>query len=194
MQVVQSHALSSEDVVTLSHAQVVPSVAEIYEEYFSFVWRVLGRFGVPPQRLEDAAHDVFLIVHRRIAEFEHRSSVKTWLYGISLRVAKVHREQARRLPSGQSSEALAALGPEDDPHEATARAQARALVRQVLDDMDYERRVIFVLVELEQVAVPQVAESLGIPLNTVYSRLRLARRDFDSGIKRVRARDGWRLR
>lgn len=191
--VVQSHALASDGVELQGASSATTTVAEIYEEYFFFVWRALSRFGVAPSRLEDAVHDVFLVVHRRLPEFEHRSTVKTWLYGIAMRVAKVHREQERR-GARQACAEPPTSAVEHDPHEALARAQARALVQGVLDEMDFDRRAVFVLVELEQATVPQIAETLGLPLNTVYSRLRLARHDFELGVKRMRAKDLWRLR
>ena len=72
----------------------------VFVHHFDFVWRSLGRLGVPPEGIEDAAQDVFLVVHRRLADFEGRSSLTTWLYGIALRVARDHRRRQRRIGTG----------------------------------------------------------------------------------------------
>src|SRR4051812_45143312 len=77
-------------------ARPPPSFDAIYEEHFDFVWRSVGRLGVDAAAVEDAAQDVFVIAHRRLAGFEGRSSVKTWLFGIALRVSRDHRRSARR--------------------------------------------------------------------------------------------------
>src|SRR5882724_509457 len=72
----------------------VPGFSAIYDAYFDFVWRSLRRLGVPEATLDDAAQDVFVVVHRRLPEFEARSTVKTWLFGIVLRVVATHRRTA----------------------------------------------------------------------------------------------------
>ena len=79
-----------------------PNVVEIYERHFDFVWRSLRRLGVQAVDLEDAAQDVFVVVHRRLVDFEHRSTLKSWLFGIALRVAKVYRHKATRQRTRQS--------------------------------------------------------------------------------------------
>src|SRR5687767_4756436 len=69
---------------------------EIYERYFDFVWRNVRRMGVPAEAVDDAVQDVFLVVHRRLAEFEGRSAMETWLFGILMRVARDHRRSFKR--------------------------------------------------------------------------------------------------
>jgi RNA polymerase sigma-70 factor, ECF subfamily len=169
-------------------------VARLYDEHFDFVWRTLGRFGVPIGLREDAVHDVFLVVHRRLESYEGRSSLKTWLFGIAQRVAKVHRRVGarERLDVPHDDATLAAS--DGDPQERAAQAEAAALVERLLEELPEERRAVFILADLEEVSAPDIARAMGIPLNTVYSRLRLARRDFEDSVKRARARDPWRHR
>jgi RNA polymerase sigma-70 factor (ECF subfamily) len=168
--------------------RAVPSLEAIYEEHFDFVWRSLKRLGIPSAQLDDAVQDVFVVVHRRLGEFEGRSSLKTWLFGIALRVASVHRRTRARRPTEPLVEDPpdhAGRGAADALSEA---AEAARLVQQLLDGMPEDRRAVFVLTELEEMTAKEISEALGVNLNTVYSRLRLARRDFDAALSRYRAR------
>ena len=170
-----------------------------YEEHVDFVWRSARRLGVPDAGVDDAVQEVFVVVHRRLAEFEARSSIRTWLYGIVLRVARTHRRTARRRqPERATAEDavdpdLLADGPSERPDACTERAEALRILQQILDELEDERREVFVLAELEMVPVTEVAEALGANVNTVHSRLRAARRDFEKAVARHRARDGWRI-
>jgi RNA polymerase sigma-70 factor, ECF subfamily len=164
----------------------------IYDTHFDFVWRSLRRLGVPVTALDDAAQEVFLVAFRRHAEFEGRSSLKTWLFGIAWNIARslarspVSREE--ELPDSVSAED--ALGPQ----EAVARSEAIRTLYELLDELETERRAVFVMAELEELSAPEIAEITRVPLNTVYSRLRSARGDFEAALRRRRARDDWRGR
>lgn len=163
------------------------TVAEVYDRHAAMVFRALRAFGVADASLDDAVQDVFLVVHRRLAEFEGRSALTTWLYGIARRVAADHR---RRRPLGTGPMPTLDLpdrGPA--PDQALARQEAARTVMEILDAMEPEKREVFALMELEQLSAPAVAELLGVPLNTVYSRLRLARVRFDQAVARLAAID-----
>lgn len=154
----------------------------VYETYFDFVWRTLRRLGVEECSVDDAAHDVFLVVHRQLERFDGRNQ-KSWLFAITQRVAWHYRRSAarRRTASLGDEEPVAdALSSPEVRHE---RRQACALVQQLLERLPDERRVIFMLSELEQMSMPEIAQMLSIPLNTAYSRLRLARRDFSAALR-----------
>lgn len=169
---------------------------EVYREHFSFVWRAARRLGVRDASLDDVVQEVFVIVHRRLDSFEGRSSLKTWLFGIALRVVRDHRRAARRRPA----EAAAAVDPDETrsttagPAEAAERSEAVRVLHALLDQLDDERREVFVMAELEQMPMPEIAETLGINVNTAYARLRIARQEFELALARHRARDEWRLR
>jgi len=164
------------------------SVAATYETYFDFVWCALRRLGVKPNQLEDAVQDVFVVVQRRLADFEGRSSMKTWLFGIALRVAKDHRRRHVKQGAEVGTDDDSLVGTDPDPREAAQQAEAAALIHALLERLDEERRVVFVLTELEEFTAAEIAETLGIGINTVYSRLRLARRDVTQALQRHRAR------
>jgi RNA polymerase sigma-70 factor (ECF subfamily) len=163
----------------------VPAVLtfdEVYEQHVVFVWRVLRSLGVPPAQLEDAAQDVFVVVHRRLRDFEGRSTLTTWLFGIVRKVAAKHR---RRAPAVAREAELVSTA---DPFRDAARAEAAAQVAAILDRMDDDKRIVFALVELEHQSVAEVARMLGINSNTASSRLRLARAEFAAAVKRERAK------
>lgn len=167
------------------------TVAEVYERHAAMVFRALRALGVPPASLDDAVQDVFLVVHRRLGEFEGRAALTTWLFAIARRVAADHR---RRVPRGTQplSAVVEVADAGADPARAAQTAEAARAVLAILDTLDAEQREVFVLMELEQLAAPAVAEIVGAPLNTVYSRLRLARARFEQALARraaVRARE-----
>ena len=161
----------------------------LYEAWVDFVWRSLRRLGVAEASLDDAVQDVFLVVHRRLADFEGRSSPKTWLFGIALRIAKDHRRSARRRGGVE-------LLPTDlpdcgaSPFDALDRKQALGTLDAALGHLDDDRRAVLVMMEIEGMTAPEVAEVLEIKLNTVYSRLRLARRDLDAALASIAGRQG----
>jgi RNA polymerase sigma-70 factor (ECF subfamily) len=170
------------------------SFAEVYDSYFPYIWRSVSRLGVPPAHVDDVVQEVFVVVHRKLARFEGRSSMKTWLYGIALRVARVHRVRARRARPAEAVDPDEVHAPEaTHPDERAQAAEAARVVRALLDTMDDDQREVFVLAELEQLSAPEIAQILGVKLNTVYSRLRLGRAAFAEAAARHRARDGWRM-
>lgn len=167
------------------------TVAALYETHVDFVWRSLRRLGVPPSRLDDAVQDVFLVVHRRLDGFELRSSVKTWLFGIVLRVARDHHRSRRRNERRVGVEAppdpeLLVDEASPGPLERAQQADAVRLLDELLSSMSVEKREVFLLAELEQMTAPEIGETLGIRLTTVYSRLRAARIEFEQALARRR--------
>ena len=165
---------------------IAPAFAAAYREQHAFVWRVLRHLGVPPAQLDDRLQDVFLVVYRRWHTFDPSSSLRSWLYGIARRVAadqhRGDRRTARRL------QAVPQPHPEPGPDQLLERAEAGDFVDQFLAGLDPERREVFVLAEVEHLSAPDIAAATGVKLNTVYSRLRVARELFARAIeRRVRA-------
>jgi|CZKU01.1.fsa_nt_gi RNA polymerase sigma-70 factor (ECF subfamily) len=174
------------------------SFAEVYDAHFAFVWRSARRLGAPALTVDDVVQETFVIVHRRLAEFEGRSSLRTWLFGIVLNVVRAHRRSLlAKHPHALRSEVAADLEAVRDaapgPHEIATQAEAVRLVDRLLEALDEGKREVFVLAELEQMSAPEIAAAVGIPLNTVYSRLRLARQEFAAAAARHRARDERRI-
>jgi len=156
-------------------------LAEAYEEHFAFVWRSLRALGVPHAALDDATQDVFVIVQRRLGEFEERSSLKTWLFGIAYRVASNLRRSSRRHPTEPlPAHELASYRP--GPHELTERTEAVAFVEQFLNGVDEAQRAAFTACVLEEMSTPEAAEALGVNVNTLASRLRAVRAKFMAAV------------
>lgn len=165
--------------------RAMPSVAELYREHFQFVWRSLRRLGVRESSVEDALQDVFLVAHRKLATFEGRSSHRVWLFAIAIRVAAEHRRRNGRLLLDPDA-SLSTAHP-DGTFELRQRAQ---LLDRLLATMSDDQRAVFVMSEIEQFSAPEIAEALGEKLNTVYSRLRLARERFERALSRHRKQSG----
>jgi RNA polymerase sigma-70 factor (ECF subfamily) len=163
----------------------------LYEEHFEFVHRMARRFGVQEHCLEDATQDLFVVVHRRLETFEGRSSMKSWLYGITRRIAKDYRRRTQRKEQGKVSfenvkEVLPCGG--QQPHAQLERSQAAWLLEYMLSSIEASRREVFVLAEIEEMSAPEIAKTLSLNVNTVYSRLRSARIAFEKAVARHQAR------
>ena len=151
----------------------------VYSEHAPFIARVLVRLVGDGPHVDDLLQDTFVIAYRKRATFDGRSAVRTWLYGIAARLAMRHRRGVGRW--------LRALGrlaeqPERvaaDPSDALERARAAAAVREVLDRLPFKQREVFVLYELEELDGAEIAEIVGVPINTVWTRLHHARKKFE---------------
>jgi RNA polymerase sigma-70 factor, ECF subfamily len=170
-----------------------PSFDDVYDEHAEFVWCSLRRLGVAPASVDDALQDVFVVVHRRLREFEGRSSLRTWLFGIVLGIARNYRRSARRrAPEG----ALAAEATDDlpspDARGPEGRAEDAEAVRalySLLDQLDEDKREVFVLADIEEMTAPEIAAALSLNVNTVYARIRAARLAFEQAVARYRAKE-----
>lgn len=165
-------------------------VTEVYEAHYRYVWRCLRSLGVRDAQLDDALQDVFMVVQRRLAEFDGQVALSTWLYAIALRVARKVRERARR-DAEKSGEPLSRdepRAPQADAEAALHCNQQLLLARAALESLDDDKREVFVLAHVEQMSAPEMSGVLGVPINTVYSRLRAARLAFASEVQRLSAR------
>lgn len=175
----------------LSVASVrTPSFEAVFRQHHDFVWRTLRHYGVPDAALDDATQDVFVVVHRRLVDFDGRGSLRSWLIGISRRVAS--RSRSRSATRQQREAPLGPVEPRsanDGPHTGAIRVEAVDFVSGFLDSLAPKLRVAFQLCEIEGMSAPEVADSLGISVNTVYSRLRLARERFERALERRQLRE-----
>ncbi|AKU95064.1 RNA polymerase sigma factor RpoE [Labilithrix luteola] len=155
----------------------------VYDRHVVFVWRTLRALGVTQSALEDAVQDVFLVVHRNLATFDGRAKVTTWLFEIARRVASTHRRTKR---AGKDLPEVAEYleDPRLTPFDEAALAEARVFLERLLDLLDEKQRICFTLMEFEQMTAEEVASLLGINVNTVYTRSRRARIEFDRLVKR----------
>jgi RNA polymerase sigma-70 factor (ECF subfamily) len=154
-----------------------PTFDDLYEAEVDYVWNLLQRLGVRASELDDLTHEVFLKVYFGLPTYDPSRPLRPWLSGITYRVFADHLRRGRQQPT--SPEAL-----DEMPHSGASpegmlsSKQEQRLVQQALERLEPERRIIFIMHELEGHSVPDIASALGAGLNTTYSRLRLARRDF----------------
>jgi RNA polymerase sigma-70 factor (ECF subfamily) len=154
--------------------EATPTFKEVFDEHAPYVWRTLRRLGVHDADAKDLCQEVFVVVHRRLPDFDGTSSVKTWLCGIAIRVASQYRRRSRH-----HREELASDLPEvAQPAEQETELRKTELLHRldaVLDQLDEHKRTVFVLYELEELTMNEIAPLLGCPLQTAYSRLHAAR-------------------
>jgi RNA polymerase sigma-70 factor (ECF subfamily) len=174
-----------------------PSATEVYADHADFVFASLQRFGIRDNDLEDLLQEVFVVVHRKLHTFDGSSRMTTWLYGICLRVAAAHRRRAH-VRREQSVDPVPEPAPStsrasrDDPEAALQRGQARQQLESILDELDLDKRAVFVMFEIDELSCDEIAAVVGVPVGTVYSRLHAARASFREAIARHRARGGKR--
>jgi RNA polymerase sigma-70 factor (ECF subfamily) len=169
-----------------------PDFPTIYAAEFAYVWKTLRRLGAPLKDLEDLTHDLFVVVHRRLSEYDPARPLRPWLFGIAVRVVSDYRRAFRNsrevLDPVTSTPDAIDQAPRQD--ETVAGSQARTLLMKALDRVDFDRRVVLVMHDLDEVPIPEIASTLDIPMNTAYSRLRLARADVLAAIRYVREPEG----
>jgi RNA polymerase sigma-70 factor (ECF subfamily) len=176
----------------LSEEMAVPDVETVYVEHAAFVWRSLRALGVPQHQVDDALQDVFIVVHKKLAGFHGPARIQTWLFEIARRIASHYRRAAGRAQRTEPIDEAAPIADTASTFEEASRKEAAALVVEVLADLDEAKRELLILVELEQVPVPEVATYLHVPLNTAYSRIRLARKAFADALARRRMKGAQR--
>jgi RNA polymerase sigma-70 factor, ECF subfamily len=167
---------------------------DLYEAEFVFVWRISRRLGVAAADLDDFVQEVFVVIHRRLGEFEGRSSIRTWIFAIVFRRVSAYRRGRRRAPFVNEEATDAHDEDAASPLDAAEQRERVALLHSLLDKLDDEKRAVFVLSELEQMSVPQIAEATQANVNTVYARLRAARVEFQQAYARHKAAAAWRER
>lgn len=177
-----------ESTLAVPDAQPELDIDAVYTEHAPFIARVLVRLVGDGAHVDDLLQDTFVIAYRKRATFDGRSAVRTWLYGIAARLAMRHRRGVGRWLRAlgrlaEQPERIAA-----DPSDALERMRAAAAVRDVLDALPFKQREVFVLYELEELEGAQIAEIVGIPINTVWTRLHHGRKRFEDLMRKRVAR------
>jgi len=186
-------------VAVVAAVAMAPQAFEaVYDAQVDFVWRNAKRLGVADEALDDIVQQVFLVVHRRLGEAPEEVPIRAWVFGILSHVVRDYRRGVRRKsPHHAQAPIDPATVPEppgSGPFDSLARAEALEVVIGLLSELSDDKREIFVLSELEQLTAQEISELISVNVNTVYSRLRAARQDFERAVERARSRDTWRLR
>jgi RNA polymerase sigma-70 factor (ECF subfamily) len=178
--------ISSDETETAKPMQP-PTFRAVYDQHFDFVWSCTRRLGVPLEAIDDVVQEIFIVVHSRLKTLERPASLRSWLYSVVRRtVSTYHRAQHTRTaressdhPFDESADAL-----QPSPLDLAVLKDKMELLWRVLGRLDPAKREVLILAELEEMSAPEIAEAVGIPLNTAYSRLRLARAEFNEAFLR----------
>lgn len=164
-----------------------PGVAEVFSQHAPYVGRSLRLLGVPEREVPDAMQEVFLVVHQRLDELERPGALRSWLYAICVRKA-LHRRRALARRREEPVATVPIEGAAPSPHTALEQSRALDAAVQMLNALDDDQRAVFVLYEVEQMPMREVAEAVGCPMQTAYARLYAARRAIQRHLARMRAR------
>lgn len=168
-----------------------PSFAYVYEHHFDLVWATARNLGVGADAVDDVVQEVFMVIHARLDTLRQVDSLRSWVYGITRRTVSTFRRSQRTRTVGGAEFAMTSewttVAP-ITPLAATELNDRHRLLLRLLNEMDEAKREVFVLAEIHEFTAPEIAEALELPLNTVYSRLRLARLAFEQSRQREAAR------
>jgi RNA polymerase sigma-70 factor, ECF subfamily len=165
--------------------------AEVYAENASFVWRSMRRLGVRPGDVEDTCQEVFLVVHSRFGDFKG-GSLRSWLFAIALRVAADYRKRAfvKREVISEEADSGPDVAVAEEQTASVEKTEAIAILDSILSGLDDDKRAVFILFELEQMSMHEVATAVGCPLQTAYTRLHAARDQVNAAIERFKKKKG----
>jgi RNA polymerase sigma-70 factor (ECF subfamily) len=169
-----------------------PSFRSVYENYFDFVWSCARRLGVSADAIDDVVQEIFIVVHGRLNTLERPASLRSWIYSVVRRtVSTYHRGRhvrtAREATVATVEDSASPMQP--SPLDLAVLSDELKLLWRLLLELDAPKREVLILAEIEEMTAPEIAEAVGIPLNTAYSRLRIARQEFNELVARSRARE-----
>jgi RNA polymerase sigma-70 factor (ECF subfamily) len=171
-----------------------PGFEDVYESTVEYVWNAVCRMGVPRSDAEDVVQEVFVIVHRRLGEFAGRAQLRTWVFKIVVHLVQHYFRTHARKPGDRATERGTEIHAlvdslEKGPAGELERTEALRVLDRLLSQLNDTKRVVFVLAELERMTLAEIADIVEANANTVASRLRAARRDFDRALSRFQARE-----
>ncbi len=161
----------------------------VYQRYLDFVWASAGHLGAGTDAIDDVVQDVFIVVHSKLATLQRPEALRSWLYGIVRRTVSDYRRSRRTRDAAVASLGAEPRSRQPSPLDVAERDAELELLENILSDLDEPKREIFVMVEVLEMTVPEVVQVLEIPINTAYSRLRLARQSFEDALARHALRD-----
>jgi RNA polymerase sigma-70 factor (ECF subfamily) len=176
--------------LSIGDAPSALDIDALYVEHAAFISRVLARLTGGGAHVDDLIQETFLVAFRKQATFDGRSTHRTWLYGIAAHLAMRHRRGVGRWlrALGMFTDEPAALTV--SPDREIDRTRASVVVHDVLSRLPFKQREVFTLYELEELEGAEIAALLGIPINTVWTRLHHARKRFEDAMrKRIRRDD-----
>jgi RNA polymerase sigma-70 factor (ECF subfamily) len=167
----------------------VPPFQAVYARYFDFVWASARRLGVDSSAIDDVVQEILIAIHGNLHTLQRPEALKSWVYSVTRRTVSNHH-RAVRARGGKTTTVVddQLESHQPTPYEVTQKNSELLLLANLLAELDEPKRELFVLVEIEEMTVPEVADALDIPVNTAYSRLRAARLAFEAAVARHDAR------
>ncbi|HYQ29854.1 MAG TPA: sigma-70 family RNA polymerase sigma factor [Polyangiaceae bacterium] len=167
----------------------MPPFQAVYVRYFDFVWASARRLGVDSSAIDDVVQEILIAIHGNLHTLQRPEALKSWVYSVTRRTVSNHH-RAVRARGGKTTTVVddQLESHQPTPYEVTQKNSELLLLANLLAELDEPKRELFVLVEIEEMTVPEVADALDIPVNTAYSRLRAARLAFEAAIARHDAR------
>ena len=165
----------------------LPSFRSVYDDYLDFVWSCTRGLGVPMDAVADVVQEVFVVVHTRLNTLRQPASLRSWVYGVVRRTVSTYHRRRRAKTGRESPEPFGDHDASDlqpSPLELAVMSDEIQLLWRLLGSLNPRKREVFVMAELEEMTMPEIAEAIGIPLNTAYSRLRAARQEFHEAFTR----------
>jgi RNA polymerase sigma-70 factor (ECF subfamily) len=168
---------------------VLPPFRAIYDDYFEFVWTSTRRLGVPVDAVDDVVQEIFVVVNARLSTVEQPASLRSWIYGVARRTVSTYHRARRVRGASESHDPFedGASPMQPSPLDLTVLSDEIRLLWRLLGELGPLKREVFVLAELEEMTMPEIAEAIVVPLNTAYSRLRVARQEFNEALGRYEA-------
>jgi RNA polymerase sigma-70 factor (ECF subfamily) len=169
----------------LGASQGGPDFRDVFDTQLYFVWNSLRRFGVADRDVEDVAHEVFVVVDRHLAEYDPARPLRPWIFAIAFRCASDYRRRAHRRHEMLVDEHPDGADARPAADEVLLRAEESNLARRALLAVPEDRRAVVILHDFEEVSMSEVADALGIPVKTGYSRLRVGREELLAAARRL---------
>ena len=163
----------------------IPDLKTIFEAHVDHVGNSLRRLGVRDADVPDLTQEVFVVMHHILPDYDPSRPMWPWIFGVVYRVAAAHRRKAKREVLDDGSLAAQRIDSSANLDEVVRKAEDRQLVLEALQHVELHRRAVFVMADIDDVSIPEIAVALGIGVNTAYSRLRLARADFREAAARL---------
>ena len=164
----------------------VPSFQELCARHFEFVWKCARAFGSKSDEIDDVVQDVFLVVQRRHADLKEERLARSWIYSITRRVVSSQRRRRRERDARAVPDVDSLTSAEQSPLAVAEHHREIRVLYALLEGLEERKREVFVLSEILEMSGREIAEMIGVPMNTVYSRLRAAREEFDAAAQRQR--------
>jgi RNA polymerase sigma-70 factor (ECF subfamily) len=155
----------------------------LFRAEYGYVWGTLRRFGVSERDVEDVAHEIFLRVYDKLDDYDPARPTRPWLFSFAYRAASDYRKLARHRVEVMTEHDAPTSAPTAE--QALERVDDAQLVAEALESLEFDRRAVLVAFEMDEIPMKAIAATIGVPLFTAYSRLRLAREDFRSAVERM---------